>query len=115
MPKSGYSSVTIPQLTYSQLGEIAKARHETISSILVQLVNGTVPSTVLTARFEPERRERAGWYSAISLGESTFNKMIGIGKQLKTREEQSRALIVQAFGAVLDSVFLVLQSSKDST
>ena len=46
MPKPGVSSVTIPQSTYSQLVELAKSRHETISSLLVQLVNCTVLSTV---------------------------------------------------------------------
>ena len=54
MPKAGYSSVTIPQSIYAQAVEIAKSRKVTVSTLLTQLVNGTVPSTVQLARFDPE-------------------------------------------------------------
>ncbi|SRR6266516_1953604 len=63
MPKAGYSSVTIPQPVYAQLAQEAKQRKTTVSTFLVQLVNGTVPSTVLQARFATEGAKRAGWDS----------------------------------------------------
>jgi len=43
-----------------------------------------------------------------------MNKMVSIGKQLETREEQYRAMLVKSFGALAETVFLVLQSGRDS-
>ena len=63
MPKVGYSSVTIPQSVYALPIELAKARKVTVSTLLVQLLNGTLPSTVQLARFAPESAKRAGWDS----------------------------------------------------
>ncbi len=41
-----------------------------------------------------------------SLTEAMF-RMIGIGKELKTREKRNRALLIEAFGQLAKSVFMV--------
>ncbi|SRR6266516_3238325 len=135
--QAGYDSPSETSLQDKLRREIS--RSQAVFLILTRNVTGSMnTSTIIQWEFDTakekkkpvyvfkEKKVRVPLMIQLSADYGTFdpvskeslieamNKMVSIGNRLKTREEQYRAMLVKSFGALAETVFLVLRSERDS-